>query len=567
MQITQLAKSLSCLALCGLILGFFGGRVSAQPQPTGRSLKVEKRFLLLPVASQGKPSMLYVIHGDKIVHYANVALARKGEKPLYWAPLNVAELHGETLSVRYVSGSHDKNALDGIAQGDEPRANSNAYHEDRRPQFHFSPQQGWTNDPNGLVWYDGEYHLFFQHNPFGIPWGNMTWGHAVSSNLTHWKEIGDALHPDKFGTMYSGSGIVDTQNTAGFQTGDHPPLVVFYTAAGHHAPGRIPFTQGMAFSNDKGRTWTKYEGNPIVENIADSNRDPKVMWHEPSKQWVMILYVNRGSMNLLGSKDLKEWRELSVIPFADAYECPDLFELAVDEDKSNTRWVVWEGGSRHMIGDFDGTVFVPESGVLNAEHGENYYAAQTWSNEPQGRRIIIGWMRSGREPYEGMPFNQQMSVPRKLTLRTTPEGVRLFVYPVKEIEQLRTNVKSFKDLTLGNDNVLQDISGELFDIEAVIRPDDAKDVTLSIGGTDVVYDADTGELKCGEKSVPIELANGKFKLRVLVDKTSIEIFTNEGRHALAFAVYTGGTDVSLKLTSSGTAHVESLRVWNMNSIW
>ena len=159
-----------------------------------------------------------------------------------------------------------------------------AYQEAYRPQFHFTPKTNWTNDPNGLIHYKGEFHLFFQHNPSGINWGNMTWGHAVSTDLVHWKQLPHAIHPDELGTIFSGSGAVDWKNTGGFQTGDESVLVNFYTSAGSHAPEQVPFTQSIAYSNDRGRSWTKYEGNPVIEHIVGSNRDPKVIWHEPTQK-------------------------------------------------------------------------------------------------------------------------------------------------------------------------------------------------------------------------------------------------------------------------------------------
>ena len=161
-----------------------------------------------------------------------------------------------------------------------------AYKETYRPQFHFTPKTNWTNDPNGLIHYKGEYHLFFQHNPSGIDWGNMTWGHAVSRDLVHWKQLPHAIYPDELGTIFSGSGVVDWKNTGGFQTGDEAVLVNFYTSAGNHAPEPVPFTQSIAYSNDRGRSWIKYEGNPVIEHIVASNRDPKVIWHEPTEKWV-----------------------------------------------------------------------------------------------------------------------------------------------------------------------------------------------------------------------------------------------------------------------------------------
>jgi sucrose-6-phosphate hydrolase SacC (GH32 family) len=200
------------------------------------------------------------------------------------------------------------------------------YDEQFRPQFHFSPQKNWMNDPNGLVFYQGEYHLFFQHNPTGLGWGNMTWGHAVGPDLVHWKQLDHAILPDRLGTIFSGSAVIDCENTAGFQTGQEKPIVCIYTSAGK------PFTQSIACSNDRGRTWTKYAQNPVLKHVAGDNRDPKVFWHEPTRKWIMALFLDGNTYALFGSPNLKDWTKLGEVPVPGGGECPDFFPLAVDGD-------------------------------------------------------------------------------------------------------------------------------------------------------------------------------------------------------------------------------------------
>ena len=331
-----------------------------------------------------------------------------------------------------------------------------------RPQFHFTAKTNWLNDPNGLVFYGGRYHLFFQHNPSGIEWGNMTWGHAVSTDLVHWRQLDEALRPDRLGTIFSGSAVVDWQNTSGFQSGPEKPLVCFFTSAGGtsaESKGQ-PFTQSLAFSTDGGDTWTKFAQNPVLRHVAGENRDPKVIWHAPTKKWVMALYLDGEHYALFSSPNLKDWTRLSDIPTFGASECPDLFELPLAENRrglsrfaesaeqkgtvplsaggsrTGSRWIFWGGNNHYLIGRFDGTTFTKESGPHRFEYGDNYYAAQTYSDIPasDGRRIQIAWMRGGK--YPGMPFNQQMSFPSSLTLETTPDGPRLFRRPVKELALL-----------------------------------------------------------------------------------------------------------------------------------
>jgi sucrose-6-phosphate hydrolase SacC (GH32 family) len=443
------------------------------------------------------------------------------------------------------------------------------YQETYRPQFHFTAKKNWLNDPNGLMYYDGEYHLFFQHNPSGIDWGNMTWGHAVSTDMVHWKQLPHAIEPDELGTIFSGSGVVDWNNTAGFQTGEESVLVVIYTSAGEFAPKETAYTQSIAYSNDRGRSWTKYENNPVLSNLAKGNRDPKVFWHRPTKKWVMALYLENNDFALFGSSDLKSWTKLSDIHLPDAGECPDLFELPVDGDLGHTKWVFWGANGRHLIGSFDGEHFRAESDVLRTEHGANCYAAQTWSDIPStdNRRLQIAWMNGGK--YPDMPFNQQMSFPCELTLRTTAEGIRLFREPVREIENIHKQRHSWQNQPLtSTSNLLGGIEGELFDIRAEIELGDARAVGFTVRGELLQYDGNTQELTCLEKSAPLQPIDGRLQLQILVDRTSIEVFGNDGRLSMCSCFLPDMANRKLKIFSSGgEARIISLEVYELRSAW
>lgn len=443
-----------------------------------------------------------------------------------------------------------------------------AYKETYRPQFHFTPKTNWTNDPNGLIHYKGEFHLFFQHNPFGIDWGNMTWGHAVSPDLVHWKQLPHALHPDELGTIFSGSGVVDWNNTGGFQTGDEAVLVNFYTSAGSHAPEPVPFTQSIAYSNDRGRSWTKYEGNPVIEHIVGSNRDPKVIWHEPTQKWVMALYLDKNDYALFGSTNLKEWTRLSDLQIPDT-ECPDIFELPVDGDLEDTRWVFWGAAGKYYIGDFDGTTFTPEGEAHRADYGANFYAAQTWSDVPasDGRCIQIAWM-SGSNPPD-MPFNQQMSFPCELTLRTTAEGIRLHREPVAEIQNIHAYTHVWSDIALKPDeDLLAGLTGELFDIRAEIALNGATAVGFKIRGEDVRYDVAAKQLTFLERSGPLAPQDGKIRLHLLIDRISIEAFGNNGELSMSsyFLPELDNADIGI-YAEGGTATLVSLKVHELKSAW
>ena len=362
---------------------------------------------------------------------------------------------------------------------------------------------------------------------------------------------------------------MDEDNTAGFQTGDEKVIVAVFTYAGSFGKPPKPFTQGIAYSNDRGRTFTKYAKNPVVGHFVGSNRDPKVIWHAPTEKWVMALYLDRGKFHLLGSKDLKKWETLRGLDFPGGHEFPEFFELPVDGDKKNTRWVFWEGGGRHLIGRFDGTTFKPDSDVLPSKWGSNCYAGQTSSNVPEsdGRRIFIAWM-SGLK-YPGMPFNQQMTFPRRLTLRTTDEGIRLLAYPLREIEELHATTHNWSDLALKpGDNPLAALEGELWDLDAVIEPGKAEAIELNVRGEKIRYDVADKKLSCKGKSATVEPVDGRIELRVLVDRPSIEIFANRGRIVMSFCFLPSMADRSLGIAAEGqAAKVVSLKVHELKSAW
>ena len=450
------------------------------------------------------------------------------------------------------------------------------YDEQYRPQFHFSPRKNWTNDPNGMVYYQGEYHLFFQHNPSGINWGNMTWGHAVSPDMFHWTQLPHAICPDKLGTIFSGSAVVDEDNTAGFQTGKEKVIVCIYTSAGGtsaESKGQ-PFTQLIAYSNDRGRTWTKYAGNPVLAHIVGGNRDPKVLWHAPGKQWIMALYLDGNTYALFSSPDLKQWSKLCDVPLPGGSECPDFFELPVDGDAASNpsktgKWVFWSANNSYLLGTFDGKTFRKETGPLPTHYGRNRYASQTFSHIPKedGRRIQIAWMAGAK--YPKMPFNQQMSLPVSLTLRTFPEGVRLCTLPVKEVEALRTGEKfSWQGVLRAGENPLATLSGELFDIELAIEPGTAKEVNLNLRGTPICYDVKAKKLTCLGTLAPLDLSQGCLRLRVLVDRLTIEIFAADGRVNMAYGFLPSADNKSLAVfAEGGAATVRSLEVWQLQSAW
>ena len=397
----------------------------------------------------------------------------------------------------------------------------------------------------------------------------MTWGHAVSDDLIHWRQLPNAIEPDELGTIFSGSAVVDWNNTSGLQTGKENVLVAFYTSAGKHARVPRPFTQSIAYSNDRGRTWTKYEKNPVIGHIAANNRDPKVIWHEPTKKWIMALFLDRQDYTLLSSTNLKEWTRICDIPPMGCGECPDFFELAVDGDENNKKWVFWGGNGNYALGSFDGKTFTKESGSHPSKFGANDYAAQTFSDIPadDGRRIQISWMAGGK--YPNMRFNQQMSFPRVLTLRTTEEGVRLFMEPVKEIELLHQEEHALSDVTLKpGENPFKDITGDLFHIVAEFEPGRATAFGFDIRGNKIRYSVAEKTITSLGKTAPLAAEDGRVKLELLVDRTSVELFAGAGRIQMATCFLPDLANRSIGVfAEGGEARIVSLRVYELKSAW
>jgi fructan beta-fructosidase len=442
------------------------------------------------------------------------------------------------------------------------------YDQRYRPQFHFTSKRNWINDPNGCVYYDGEYHLFFQHDPESVENREMSWGHALSTDLVHWRQLPHAISPDEHGPIWSGSAVVDARDTAGFASGGGAALVAAFTYAGSYARGGArPFTQGIVYSVDRGRTWMKYTGNPVLDNQSGGgDRDPKLFWHEPTGQWVMVLYLDKGPRRLafFTSSDLKRWTKESEID--GFYECPDLFELPVDGEAANTRWVLLAADGKYVLGRFDGSQFTTEAGKFVGDWGANFYASQTFNNVPGGRRVQIAWMNGGS--YPEMPFNQQSSFPCELTLRTTPDGIRLHREPVREIASLQGDVYERRDLDIvpGENPLREAPRGDAFDIELEVETNGCSRFGLHLHGQDIECCGDA--LRCLGRNAPLSAPGGVVRLRVLVDRTSIEVFASGGAVSMSSCFLPGERDTDVALFASGrTAVARSVKVRRLGSAW
>jgi fructan beta-fructosidase len=528
-------KKLSLLLLLSLLASAGMGQIV-------KEYKIKKQYLNFPIDMQQDRQMVHFVLKKDTLCYNVIRIA--DAEPDYWVFKDVSAYKGKKLKLIF---SEEVSGLDKIYQSDEFAGQDSLYKEKNRPQFHFSSKRGWNNDPNGLVYFDGEYHLYYQHNPYEIHWQNMTWGHAVSPDLVHWTELNDALYPDPLGTMFSGSAVIDKNNTAGWGKN---ALIAAYTAAGKEQ------TQCIAYSTDKGRTFTKYEGNPVL----GPTRDPKVIWYEPNKEWVMALYKVAG-ISFFTSKNLKDWKEESHIN--GFYECPELFELPIDGDPMNTLWVAYGGSGTYLLGDFNGKTFTPKYGKYRYTHG-NHYAAQTYNNTPDGKRIQIGW---GTIEAKGMPFNQMMCFPTELTLRTTNEGVRIFSEPIDAINDLHSKTHDLSGLSILEANEkLKAIDNDLLHVVARIESMNGQGISIDYKGNKYVsIDADQiNEVQTPQRN-PGKLL---FDIEILIDRTSVESFINDGQ--IVFVKPLGESRKDLGLEIHGNAEetkIHSLKVYELKSIW
>lgn len=522
-----------------LVLLLFSSHALLAQEMT-RHYRIEKNYINIPISGkEPRQKVTFLSEGD-MASYSVMRIA-DGE-PDYWVFKDVSRWKGKTLTFQF---STSVKGIDKIFQSDQFAGQDSLYKESKRPQFHFSSQRGWINDPNGLVYQNGEYHLYYQHNPYEREWENMHWGHAVSKDLVHWKELPDALYPDSLGTMFSGSAVIDKNNDAGWGKNT---LVAIYTAAGKK------MTQNLAYSHDNGRTFKKYERNPIL----GPDRDPKVFWYEPKKTWVLVMY-NVNYNEIYNSKDLKHWEYKSRVN--GFYECPEFFELPVDGNPANKKWVMYGASGTYLIGTFDGAHFIPEAGKYMYTSG-SLYAAQTYNNVPDGRRIQIGW---GRIDMTGMPFNHMMLFPNELSLRTTREGIRLFCNPAKEIALLHGKKLEWKNTTVEKiNNDLQNSTGELYHGILDFELDKGLGMELHFRGNPIIYYDGNYNSFNHINYINEDPKSFRFKVEFLIDRSSVEAYMGNGKLFLSDGLK-HSTAEGLKL--SGDLKIHSFTLYELNGIW
>lgn len=488
------------------------------------------------------------------------------------------------------------------------------YHEKHRPQFHFSPQEDWMNDPNGMVYHQGEYHLFYQYYPDSTVWGPMHWGHAVSTDLIHWTHLPIALYPDSLGYIFSGGAVIDENNTSGFGTPSSPPMVAFFT---YHNPqiaeakGIDVESQALAYSLDNGRSWTKYAGNPVIKNpgIRDF-RDPNVIWHEQSQKWILALAAS-DRLFIYNSPNLKDWEKVSEFGANSGnhdgvWECPDLFPLQIGDKE---KWVLLQNinpghphggsGTQYFIGDFDGKVFKndnPEDVTLWLDYGKDNYAGVTWANAPDkpGQRTFIGWMSNWQyaQQVPTYPWRSAMTLPRLLQLVESEKGYRLASIPIPTVTKIRKEAVAFskgvhkEDLSL-MDNVKN--RNGLYEVQIEFEKPKTGELKIevynSIGDVLFVgYNADQNEyfvdrLTAGDSEFSTEFAGRHvapcfyspetIKMHLFFDVASVELFADDGKTTMTEIFFPNEpyTDITVNASEEDPVTMIRARIFELGSIW
>ena len=559
-------------------------------------INTNQRYLLLPVEEVMPDVRVSMIVNNKEVNVADVRLAVN--RVDYFVPLDLSAYAGKNILLKFKLGSNDpiRGKLSAVCCKEMKLSDTfdTGNREKFRPTYHFSPLYGWMNDPNGMVYKDGEYHLFYQYNPYGSKWGNMSWGHAISQDLVNWKHLPVAIAPDALGTIFSGSAVVDFDNTAGFGAG---AIIAIYTQNSDRQ------VQSIAYSTDNGRTFTKYENNPVLTSEARDFRDPKVFWYESTKRWIMVLAVGQ-EMQIFSSPNLKDWTFESRFgegqgAHGGVWECPDLFELPV-EGTNDKKWVLLcnlnpggpFGGSatQYFVGSFNGKEFVNESPSKTKwmDWGKDHYATVTWSDAPDNRRIAIAWM-SNWQYANDVPTSQYRSpnsVPRDLSLFTVDGETYLQSAPSPELLKLRdiskkrsfkvNGTRTIKDMIAGNEGAYEielTIENQYADVIGFrLYNDKGEEVDMQYDMKEKKFSMDrrkSGDVGFNENFpmltwTAIESGKDELKLRLFVDKSSVEAFVDGGRFVMTNQVFPSEPYTHIDFYSKGGAYkVDSFVIYKL----
>lgn len=513
-------------------------------------IKIKSKYLIFPVNKFAIRKKLTFHHEGKPVYELNIRLDNL--HPDYYAYIDVSRFMGQTISL---SVSPKMEPL--FREADEMDI-PGLYKEPLRPQIHFTTKNGWINDPNGLIYLDGVYHMFYQHNPTEPDWENMHWGHAESHDLIHWEEKDIALFPDERGSMFSGSAVLDNRNLLGKNTEDSKAALLFYTTTN-------PFCQHMSYSTDNFQTITPYSNQPVVPHIEDANRDPKVVFCEELDCYIMALYLTNDIYCLLTSQNLTHWTELQRIQLKGDSECPDIFPLS-DQD-GNRKWVLMGASDKYLVGSFQNGKFMAEQPVLSLHYGDSGYAGQTFSNLPNGRVIRVVWDIWAMATHN---FKGQMGIPMELSLIKHNETYYIHANPIQEIESIYNHTKNFDNITLNAQTAFHeslDIGPHILKIKGGHYT--KGNLRITVFGKPILLDFSKNEITITH-TAPISLTHTDLDLTIIVDTCSIEIFSNSGKIIMTCADTNSICDFNLPyvtLETDSTVTLDSVEIHSLDPIW
>ncbi len=557
-----------------------------------REIKVDSTYLLLPIQESADHTSFRIIDpaGVKSIPL-NIRIAKDSVD--YWVKYQVKEYLGKRIQLICSNKELPMFGINKIYQSNSFKIN---FEEPYRPKYHFSPEYGWMNDPNGMVYYDGEYHLFYQYNPYGNKWENMHWGHAVSNDLLSWTYLGAPIAPDENGAIFSGSAIIDKNNTAGF---GNDAMIAIYTSSG------LEQNQSIAYSLDRGRTFTKYQANPVLSNPGTPHfRDPKVSWNDELSKWIMVLATGH-TASIYASSNLKEWEKLSefgdgIGSHAGIWECPDLFSLKY---KGETKWVLLvslnPGGpnngsaTQYFIGDFANGKFVPDAlpYPLWIDYGQDNYAGVTWENIPEqdNRRLFIGWMSNWNyaNSVPSQYFRSAMTIPRELRIKTNGNHLILASDPINELKTIEKiiDTQSFFNVnkSLSLNQILNNLDGS-FSISMKLIPQNSLNFGFKLfnetgDSVDFAFSTLTDRVSINRQYSALDefnlgftrvagapLFNKKeFEIKILVDRASVEMFLNDGDLVMTSTIFPKNPLESLLFyTKDGSLNVSEMVLNKIN---
>lgn len=514
-------------------------------------ITVKNNYLIFPVNMLATKKRLIFNQNNKTVYSLNIKIDYFN--PNFYAYIDVSRFIGQTVDMSV----NPQIKLD-FRVADEIDIDD-LYMEPMRPQIHFTTKNGWINDPNGLIYIDGIYHMFYQYNPTESKWDNMHWGHATSTDLVHWTEKKTAIFPDDRGMMFSGSAILDEKNLLGKNTDKQKAALLYYTTTS-------PFSQCLSYSIDGFQTIEKYVDNPIIPHIEKENRDPKVVFCDELDCYIIALYLQDDIYCILKSYDLIVWKELQRLSLPGDNECPDIFPLT--DSNGNRKWIFSGAHGRYLVGKFENGKFEPEQETISMHYGNSAYAAQTFSNLTNGRIVRIVWDRWGLPSYG---FNGQMGIPTELSLRLFENTYYLEAKPVKEIEALYNSTEHYANIRVSSDNdfcVELEDTPYLFKIDSLINNCGVAEIKLF--GRTILLDFKKNEMTIGNNCAPISITAAKCDMTIIVDRCSIEIFADGGKIYMSCLDNDTLCDRNIPyliVKSGNETFIETMEIHSLNSIW